>query len=46
VKVSFKDEEAKSLENEENYIICPITKREFNGTSKFVAIWKCGDVVS
>ena len=46
VKVSFKDEEVKTLEDDNNFIICPITKKEFNGTSKFYALWTCGCVIS
>jgi len=46
LKVSFKNEESKSLEDEDNFIICPVTKTEFNGTQKFIANWHCGCVFS
>ena len=36
----------KASESSENYIACPITKLEYNGFTKFVAIWKCGHVIS
>lgn len=26
--------------------MCPITKLEYNGFNKFVAIWNCGHVIS
>ena len=29
-----------------NFFVCPITKLEYNGLNKFVAVWNCGHVFS
>ena len=33
-------------ETSNNFISCPITKLQYNGFNKFVAIWACGHVIS
>ena len=45
-KLSFKHPEEKSLDNELNFIICPVTSLEFNGTIWFVGLFGCGCVFS
>ena len=43
-RVEFKSESSKETSKEEDYIVCPSTKMEFNGSGKFVGLWSCGCV--